>query len=212
MRRPTASIVKRPGRTCTRSLPSASNRAGSGLTSDSGTNSARSAWESRTSWLFPEATSSMRVVTVIGTSSRTSRLTRASSRSAPPSALDGSLSHRRPVSSRTGAGACTPFTVNETSPTDGGSRRLSGISLQENEPVSAWRPAGRRTPGRSCEGTTGIGRPATLTSRGQCFASPGSGIHSVRKTDTSCEKVAPCLPATIVRREGQLHWRVSPSL
>ena len=121
----------------------------------------------------------------MGTSSSTSRLARTSSLSAPPWSLDGALSQSRPASSSVGMGTGAPLTASATRPTDGGSGKLSGISLQENAPVIPCRPAGRRTPGRSSIATTAVGLPSTLTSSGQCFASPGRGTQTARKTTTS---------------------------
>jgi len=169
MLRPVATICQRPGRTCTRSAPSASKRAGSGLDNDSGVKPSSNALGTSTSWFLPEAVRSRCVETTSGMSSLTSRLTRMSRRSTPALRSDRCLSHSRPELSRFGTSTRAPFAVSAISPTLSDSGRLSGISLHGTVPAMVCAPEVTTTPGLSPCAATGAGFPSTSTSCGQCF-------------------------------------------
>ena len=86
------------------------------------------------------------------------------------------------------------------------------MSFHAKPPEMLCMPVVMCTPGLSSWATTAAGTPSTLTSCGQCFRSPGNGIHSERNAATCSEKLAPLSVTVSVRRDGQLHWRCSPLL
>ncbi len=169
-RRATTSTRWRPGRTCTLSA-APSRRAGSSLSSESGSKPSRRTPGSTTSRPLPLTSRSTWVSTSSGTPSVTLRNTvtsrRSSSRASPPLSR---LSHTRsPASPRSTKGTSLPSTTRRTAAVAAGMTTDSGSASHEKRPRTACSPCGSSTVGTPPCSTTTAGWPSTSTSRGQCF-------------------------------------------
>ncbi len=170
------STVQVPGRTCTRRIPSASNRAGSLLLSASGTKSSGRICANVSSRTRPETWICRRVTKRAGTLSRASL----NIWTWTVSCASSCCSHRprnSPSPSRSGRSIRSPLTTRSISARRCGMGKTPGLSSHAKCPVSRWLPGPNRTVGAPLRSTTAMLWPSSRTSTGQYAAFPGSTSH-----------------------------------
>ena len=207
---------QRPGRTCSRSLPSDSNRAGRRLESRRGTKPSGKALPNSISRWAPATSKSIWVTNCSGISSMTLRKTCSSRRSfrPPRSRLPASRSRSQswPFSVRSGKATSLPLIVSFTRPVSGGIVSVSGSRSHRNSPRIRCLPDASRILGLPRCLVTTAGVLFTVTCCGHRFILPGSVIQLSPYTCHTCEN----RPVVFFRFNsncvGQAHRRCFASL